>query len=50
MRAMTTKILTQPAGLPKATRLCVERTVHPDVRLPHPQWVRHHLVTNKKRM
>lgn len=39
-----------PKGLPKASRLCVEKTVPPDVQLTPSAWVRHHLVNNKKRM
>lgn len=43
-------ILHRPQGLPKPTRLQVERTVKPDRELDHTQWVRYHLLTNKKRM
>jgi hypothetical protein len=46
---MRTIELTRPKGLPKANQLCVVRTVQPDVKLDHPQWVRYHLVHNKKR-
>jgi hypothetical protein len=41
--------LVRAVGLPKSKTLRVLRTVQPDVRLPHPQWVLHHLVVNRKR-
>lgn len=39
---MKTTILTQPTGLPKAPRLCVVRTVEPDVRLEPREWALWH--------
>jgi hypothetical protein len=36
-------------GLPRPKRLCVSHTAQPDVVLNRTQWVRYHLVVNKKR-
>lgn len=41
-------ILGRVKGLPKAPRLCVERTVPPDVSLPPREWALHHRLINRK--